>query len=114
MSTTAPSTATSSACGASSARWTAISGRSRPCTASDTVLPRNEDRDLRLSWSRRLSLRQRILAVNVFAIFILAGSLFYLDSFRGRLTQERIDQSQSEAVMIAHMLGALPPDRRQP
>ncbi len=77
-------------------------------------MPRNEDRDLRLSWSRRLSLRQRILAVNIFAIVILAGSLFYLDSFRGRLTENRIDQSQSEAVMIAHMLGAIPERYRQP
>jgi two-component system sensor histidine kinase ChvG len=77
-------------------------------------LPRNEDRDLRLRWSRRLSLRQRILAVNIFAILILAGSLFYLDSFRGRLTENRIDQSQSEAVMIAHMLGAIPERYRQP
>jgi two-component system sensor histidine kinase ChvG len=71
-------------------------------------LARSDDRDLRLGWSKRLSLRQRILAVNVFAILILAGSLFYLDSFRGRLTQARIDQAQSEAVMISHMLSVLP------
>jgi two-component system sensor histidine kinase ChvG len=77
-------------------------------------LPRSEDRDLRLSWSRRLSLRQRILAVNIFAIVILAGSLFYLDSFRGRLTENRIGQTRSEAVMIAHMLGATPVPARQP
>src|SRR5687768_14779789 len=114
MSTTAPSTATSSACGASSARSTAASRRSRRSMASDTVLPRSEDRDLRLSWSRRLSLRQRILAVNIFAIVILAGSLFYLDSFRGRLTENRIGQTRSEAVMIAHMLGAIPVSGRQP
>lgn len=74
---------------------------------------RSEDRELRLSWSRRLSLRQRILAVNIFAIVILAGSLFYLDSFRGRLTENRLEQSQSEAVMIAHMLGAIPSAERQ-
>ena len=71
-------------------------------------MARSDDRDLRLSWSKRLSLRQRILAVNIFAILILAGSLFYLDSFRGRLTQARIDQAQTEAVMISHMLSALP------
>ncbi|HWT11612.1 MAG TPA: ATP-binding protein [Allosphingosinicella sp.] len=77
-------------------------------------MPRNEDRDLRLSWSKRLSLRQRILAVNIFAIVILAGSLFYLDGFRGRLTQARVKQSQSEAVMIAHVLAAVQPEARQP
>ena len=82
--------------------------------ASDTVLRRNEDRELRLRWSRRFSLRQRILAVNIFAIVILAGSLFYLDSFRSRLTEDRIGQSASDTVMIAHMLGAIPPQSRQP
>jgi two-component system sensor histidine kinase ChvG len=76
-------------------------------------LPRSDDRDLRLRWSRRLSLRQRILAVNIFAIVILAGSLFYLDSFRSRLTQARVDQSRSEVVMISHMLGVLPREARQ-
>jgi two-component system sensor histidine kinase ChvG len=77
-------------------------------------LPRSDDTELRLAWSRRLSLRQRILAVNIFAIIILAGSLFYLDGFRSRLTQARIDQSKSEAVMIAHTLPALPAEARQP
>ncbi len=77
-------------------------------------MARSEDRELRLRWSRRLTLRQRILAVNIFAIAILAGSLFYLDGFRSRLTKARLDQSQSEAVMIAHMLPAIPPAMRQP
>jgi two-component system, OmpR family, sensor histidine kinase ChvG len=77
-------------------------------------LPRNDDKEPGLSWSSRLSLRQRILAVNIFAVAILAGSIFYLDSFRSRLTQARVDQAQSEAVMIAHMLSVVPPERRQP
>ena len=81
---------------------------------SDTALARNEQRDLALGWSRRLSLRHRILAVNIFAVAILAGSIFYLDSFRSRLTQARVDQAQSETVMIAHMLAAIPPAQRQP
>ena len=81
---------------------------------SDTALRRNDDRELRLSWSRRLSLRQRILAVNIFAIVILAGSLFYLDSFRSRLTEDRLDQTQAEAVMIAHMLAATDPAAWRP
>ena len=77
-------------------------------------MPRNDDRELGLSWSRRLSLRQRILAVNIFAIAILAGSLFYLDSFRSRLTDARVAQVEAEAVMIAHMLAALPREAWQP
>ena len=81
---------------------------------SGTALARSEQRELALGWSRRLSLRHRILAVNIFAVAILAGSIFYLDSFRSRLTQARIDQAQSETVMIAHMLSAIPPASRQP
>lgn len=65
-------------------------------------------------WTKRLTLRQRILAVNIFAIAILFGSIFYLDSFRTRLTQARIEQAQSEAVMIAHMMAAIPPAQREP
>jgi two-component system sensor histidine kinase ChvG len=71
-------------------------------------LARNDDKDLGLTWSRRFSLRQRILAVNIFAVAILAGSIFYLDGFRTRLTQARVDQAQAEAVTIAHMLPAVP------
>ncbi|WP_129792881.1 ATP-binding protein [Sphingosinicella sp. CPCC 101087] len=81
---------------------------------SDTVLPRSDDSELGLRWSRRLSLRQRILAVNIFAIIILAGSLFYLDGFRSRLTEARIEQTKSETVMIAHVLPAVPAEGRQP
>jgi len=77
-------------------------------------LARNEQRDLALGWTRRISLRHRIYAVNIFAVAILAGSILYLDSFRSRLTQARLDQAQSETVMIAHMLAAIPPADRQP
>ncbi len=77
-------------------------------------MAKNEDRELRLIWSRRLTLRQRILAVNIFAILILAGSLFYLDSFRSRLTEARIDQARQETVMISHMLAAVPGSRWKP
>ena len=76
-------------------------------------MPRSDEKDLTLRWSNRLSLRHRILAVNIFALAILAGSLFYLDSFRSRLTQARIQQMASESTMIAHMLAAVPGDRRR-
>ncbi len=82
--------------------------------ASDTDLPRNDARPPALGWSRRLSLRQRILAVNIFAIIIIAGSLFYLDSFRSQLIQARADQVRSETVMIAHMLAVAPREAWQP
>lgn len=66
------------------------------------------------AWTKRLTLRQRILAVNIFAVAILFGAVFYLDSFRTRLTQARVEQAQSEAVMIAHMMAAVPPAAREP
>jgi two-component system sensor histidine kinase ChvG len=75
-------------------------------------LQKNEETALHLRWTGRLALRHRILAVNIFALALLAGSLFYLDSFRSRLTQARVEQMASEATMIAHMLAAVPRDRR--
>src|SRR3954470_22027536 len=115
MSTTARSTAISSACAASSARSTASSARSRRSMGSDTVLGRNEARESGpWAWTRRISLRHRILAVNILAVAILAGSIFYLDSFRTSLTQARIDRARSETEMIAHMLSAIPASARPP
>lgn len=81
---------------------------------SDTALPKNRARELLLGWTRRMSLRHRILAVNIFAVAVLAGSIFYLDGFRSRLTDARLQQAQSETVMIAHMLTAIPAEGRQP
>ncbi|MDP8995033.1 MAG: sensor N-terminal transmembrane domain-containing protein, partial [Pseudomonadota bacterium] len=77
-------------------------------------MPRSEEKELALRWSNRLSLRHRILAVNIFALAILAGSLFYLDSFRSRLTQARVEQMASESRMISHILAAAAPETRQP
>jgi two-component system sensor histidine kinase ChvG len=78
-------------------------------------LPQSERKIGRFrAWTKRLTLRQRILAVNIFAVAILSGGIFYLDSFRTRLTQARIEQAQSETVMIAHMLAAVPPAAREP
>lgn len=76
-------------------------------------MQRNEERELALRWTGRIALRHRILAVNIFALAILAGSLFYLDSFRSRLTQARVEQVASEATMIGRMVGAVAPERRQ-
>jgi two-component system, OmpR family, sensor histidine kinase ChvG len=77
-------------------------------------LARNDDGDLALRWSGRWSLTQRILAVNIFALAILAGSLFYLDSFRQRTIAARLTQAQTEVRLIADALGAVPAERRKP
>ncbi len=58
----------------------------------------------RLTWSRRLSLTARILFVNIIALVLLAGSLFYLDSYRKRLLTERFSLVIAEARMAAEAL----------
>jgi two-component system, OmpR family, sensor histidine kinase ChvG len=88
------------------------SSRLRRFTASGTALPRSDDQVPGLRWTRRVAIRHRILAVNIFAVAILAGSLFYLDSFRSRLTEARLEQVTDEAVMTAHALTAARPESR--
>ncbi|HEY0626323.1 MAG TPA: ATP-binding protein [Allosphingosinicella sp.] len=75
---------------------------------------RNDREELALRWSGRLSLTQRILAVNIFAIAILAGSLFYLDSFRQRVVQDRVHQAQMGARLVAQALAAAPNEIHAP
>jgi len=73
--------------------------------------PAAYDRPLiRFPW--RWSLTTRILAVNIFVLAILAGSFFYLDSYRYRVSQERTEQAESDVQMIARALDAAPPAAR--
>ncbi|MYL96901.1 HAMP domain-containing protein [Novosphingobium sp. FGD1] len=57
---------------------------------------------LGLSWS--VSLTARILAVNVIALALLAGSLFYIDSYRRELLAERYRLAKTEAEITADAL----------
>lgn len=62
----------------------------------------------RPSWpefTKRVPLRWRILAVNVFVIALLAGGLFYLDSYRARLVLEERTQLADDAVLLAALAG---------
>lgn len=74
---------------------------------------RSEAEDLALRWSNRWTLTHRILAINIFALAILAGSLFYLDSFRSRLTTDRIEQARTEARIISRAVSVAAPDSRR-
>jgi len=60
---------------------------------------------------RRFSLAPRILAVNVFAILALTGSIFYLDSFRERLLEQRRAEMRMQAVLIGSFMGEAPAAR---
>ena len=64
----------------------------------------SDSSDLSLQWSRRLSLTTRILAVNILAIALLAGSLFYLNNYRDRLTEERLAQAELQLLIIGDAL----------
>jgi two-component system sensor histidine kinase ChvG len=76
---------------------------------NDASPSKRGDRDERpLRWSARWSLTSRILAVNIFALAMLAGSFFYLDSYRTRVSEERTEQAESDVQMIAHALAAVP------
>ena len=60
---------------------------------------------------RRFSIAPRILAVNVFAILALTGSIFYLDSFRERLIEQRRAEMRIQAVLIGGFMAEAAPDR---
>lgn len=59
---------------------------------------------MRLGIPWRVSLTIRILAVNVIAIALLAGSLFYIDSYRRELLDERYRLAKAEAEITADAL----------
>lgn len=65
-----------------------------------------------LDWSARWSLTSRILAVNIFAVAMLAGSFFYLDSYRTRVSEERIGQATDDVQMIGIALAEVVPAKR--
>ncbi len=54
-----------------------------------------------------MSLTQRILAVNIFAVVLLAAGLFFLDSYRSQLVEIRTEALQREANAIALALPLL-------
>ena len=55
----------------------------------------------RRQWTRRTSLTVRILAVNIIALALMAGSLFYLDSYRKQLLDQRFKLAAAEAEILA-------------
>jgi two-component system, OmpR family, sensor histidine kinase ChvG len=68
----------------------------------------------RFGWNRRASLTFRILAVNIIALGLMAGSLFYLDSYRKQLLAERYKLATTEAEIIADALAIVRPQGREP
>jgi two-component system sensor histidine kinase ChvG len=73
---------------------------------------RTDPDDNPLTWSARWSLTSRILAVNIFAVAMLTGSFAYLDSYRTRVSEERLEQADDDAQMIGTALAAVAPETR--
>ncbi|MET0375813.1 MAG: stimulus-sensing domain-containing protein, partial [Rhizorhabdus sp.] len=74
----------------------------------------DDGRDLTLRWSGQISLTRRILAVNIFALLLLAGGFFYLDSYRSRIVDSRVAQTAREARLIGEAIAAVDPALRNP
>lgn len=81
--------------------------------APDTVSRRNERLDPAfITWPSRISLTPRILAVNIFALALLAGGFFYLDSYRSRIVDSATAQASREVRLVAQSLASATPERR--
>jgi len=61
----------------------------------------------------RVSVTVRILTVNVIALALLAGSLFYIDSYRRELLAERFRLARAEAEIAASGLTGLEPRQQE-
>ncbi|MBA3897499.1 MAG: sensor N-terminal transmembrane domain-containing protein [Sphingomonadaceae bacterium] len=79
-----------------------------PVIASPTIDA--EEPAPRIAW--RGSLTRRILAVNLVALALVGGSVFYLDGFRSRLIDERRQRAEREVQLIGTMLALSPADQR--
>ena len=59
------------------------------------------------------SLTRRILTVNLIPLLVLAGSLFFLDSYRRQLLDERYKLARIEAQITAEALAGATPERQE-
>ena len=67
----------------------------------------------RLAFPIGTSLTKRILAVNLIPLLVLAGSLFFLDSYRRQLLDERFKLARIEAQITAEALAGATPERQE-
>lgn len=71
-----------------------------------------EPLNIRPNWSLRWSLTSRILAVNILAIAMLMGGFFYLDNYRARTVDARVETIQSQLLLLERALEAARPEER--
>ncbi|KRB85992.1 histidine kinase [Sphingomonas sp. Root710] len=75
-------------------------------------MPRNDSALGTPEAAARTSLTTRILAVNIFALAMLAGGFFYLDSYRSQLIDARLDETATQTRLIAEAYSVTPPAGR--
>ena len=68
----------------------------------------------RVRWWGRWRILHRVLAVNALALALLAGSIFYLDGYRRRLTEQGVVATQTQATLAADSLALAEPQERAP
>ncbi|WP_379922168.1 stimulus-sensing domain-containing protein [Erythrobacter sp. R86502] len=66
-----------------------------------------------LSATGRFALTGRILAVNILPLLVLGGGLFYLDSYRTQLINERFKLARIEAQITAEALAGATRERQE-
>ena len=71
-------------------------------------MPKNETPLHDQDGLRRTSLTTRILAVNIFALAMLAGGFFYLDSYRSQLIDARLEETSTQVRLIAEAYAVTP------
>ena len=71
-------------------------------------MARSDEQALKLRWSGRVPLTTRILAVNILALLMLAGGFFYLDSYRARLLDQRVQEVAAQTRLIAEAAAVAP------
>lgn len=85
--------------------------------ARDTASPMADETEAasrfeRLAFPIGTSLTKRILAVNLIPLLVLAGSLFFLDSYRRQLLDERFKLARIEAQITAEALAGATSERQ--
>ncbi len=73
----------------------------------------SNDRFERLTLAGRFSLTARILIVNILPLVLLGGGLFYLDSYRTQLIDERFKLARIEAQITAEALAGATRERQE-
>ena len=88
--------------------------KDRPIDRPIDRLGPGPDEPDKLFWASRASLTTRILTVNIIAVALMAGSLFYLDSLRKQLFAERFRLARGEVEITADALAETPMAQRRP